>query len=406
MSSRAWRARGLSCPLWRRVLAAGLVATAPGCSRPEANESPPEVPSERAARVPLVSASAFELAPAAGGALLAWAPQHARQILRRRFDAEGVAAPTGSGSLAVEREVVELALASTDAGEVLAWREGGEAGMLTRAAWLGPDGASQRFELGSGGLVSAQRGAMSLGVRGNEALLFARAGDTPCEGGASEPCTSFQLHRLSANGTRPAGFPLAVPSPCESQAAQLVLAPGRAPGSGEGIGRFDYAICSRAGTSRVLTVFSIQPSPAYAMAEDVFAGCTPLGAGRFAGQATFVADCGAIRRLATAPGGGESLVVRDLDPRGLICRQGAASLAFGGSWLALDEPLGQLQLLLGDDLAPPGARAVWTGAALLVARVDDAARLHVTRHVCSGNVLSERSEWSDVGDAGGNRGRP
>jgi len=144
-------------------------------------------------------------------------------------------------------------------------------------------------------------------------------------------------------------------------------------------------------------VFSIQPNPAYAAAEEGLAGCAPLGAGRFGGEATFVGVCGGQRRSVSVPVEGGALVARNLEERGLICNAAGAMLRFGGGWLRPIEPLGRLELLLNDDLAPPGARAVWTGAALLVARALD-GRLSLSRYGCRGTQLVQLDALRDAGD--------
>jgi hypothetical protein len=178
---------------------------------------------------------------------------------------------------------------------------------------------------------------------------------------------------------------LTVPNPCAAHSAQLVA--GRRAASGEA-GPFEYAICAGPTGASALTVFSIQPSPAYAAAEEALAGCAPLGAGRFGGEATFVAACGAQRRSVSVPADGGALVARNLDVRGLGCNASGPLLRFGNGWLRPSEPLGRLELLLNDDLAPPGARAVWTGAALLVAQASD-GRLSLRRYGCRDTQLLE-----------------
>jgi hypothetical protein len=208
-----------------------------------------------------------------------------------------------------------------------------------------------------------------------------------------EPCVAFSFFQLSVAGVAPAGIPLSVPSPCDAQAAQLNLerrAAGAAPGG------FDYAVCSNARGSSELTIFSIRTNPAYAMSRPAFAGCTPLGAARFAGQAAFVASCGQHRRLATADARDGELEVRDIDERGLICKGGAALLRFGTSWLRLEEPIGGLELLLGEDLSPLGSRAVWVGQALVVARAVD-TRLELRRYGCRDSSAVELPVDGDAG---------
>lgn len=371
-----------------------------GCSKSDG--APPAGRAEPSSASRLASATAFDLVPAADGALLAWAQDEGAQsegatIRWRRFDARGRPSAAAGASLPAGPGVRDLAAAETEAGAALAWVEGARAGSTVRAGWVDPGGAARAFHLGPGGGPVGSRGGLSLAPQGERALLFARAAEAPCDGSGPAPCAAFRFFLVAAGGARPSGVPLVVPSPCDEQAAQLVTAPGRGAGGSEALGRFDYAVCSRATGRAGLTVFSIQPSPAYAMAEDAFAGCTPLGAGRFAGEGGFVAACGSSRRLASAPGGGESLIVRSLDRRGLVCRNGAAQLAFGSGWLSLNEPLGRLELLLDEDLAPTGARAAWAGAALLVARADDAAKLRVSTYSCRGDVLVESAESVDAG---------
>jgi hypothetical protein len=117
------------------------------------------------------------------------------------------------------------------------------------------------------------------------------------------------------------------------------------------------------------------------MSREAFTGCTPLGAARFGGQAAFVATCGEFRRLALVDARTGELGVQDGDERGLICREGSALVRFGSTWLRLVDPLGRLELLLSDDLSPPGSRAVWTGQALVVARAVD-TMLVLARYGC------------------------
>jgi hypothetical protein len=61
----------------------------------------------------------------------------------------------------------------------------------------------------------------------------------------------------------------------------------------------------------------------------------------------------------------------------------------GSGWLALDQPLDHLELLLDSSLSPPGSRAVWTGSVLLVARAH--GQLELDRYSCEGGVLRQLS---------------
>lgn len=381
-----------------RGLRLGVVAAAVACSRRDA--APVEESDAPAAGRQLASASAFDLTPSPDGAVLAWIGPRGKLHVER-FDAEarrlhwaeaaGVTAPIASPSAA------DLVAAATEGGVALAWTEAGEAGGRVRAAWLAlASGAWRSDDLGPTRRPEpAGHGGLALAARGSDALLLARGDDTACASGAADAaCAAFGFFRLSAAGAEPAGVPLSVPRPCTAHAAQLVT--GFDLERGGGPGAFDYAVCSGSGGRSALTVFSIRPSPAYAMADRVFDGCTPLGAGLFAGEAAFVAACDGGRRMATVDARRGALVEHGLEQRGLLCGADGARVRFGAGWLRPAEPLGHLELLLTEDLAPPGARAVWTGAALLVARVEDGG-LELSRHGCRGASLFDLGPPPDSG---------
>jgi hypothetical protein len=82
--------------------------------------------------------------------------------------------------------------------------------------------------------------------------------------------------------------------------------------------------------------------------------------------------------------------IQRLDVRGLVCGPHGARVRLGSGWLGLDQPLDHLELLLDSSLSPPGARAVWTGSALLVARGVQ-GKLVIDRYGCEGGVLQQLS---------------
>ena len=349
-----------------------------------------------------------------------------------RFDSEGNSA-SGAGAdvriSGVGPGVADLALAATEAEVALAWSEAAASAGTLRAAWIGADAAVRTFELGPTFRDDgASRGALALVARDRGALLLSRGLPASCPDPRDRECSTFQFFELRADTARATGLPLTVPSPCPAHSAQLVgesrslrqVAPrvpdvegapnaempsnsgheagvsARRSAAGDN-GPLEYAICAGPVGASALTVFSIRQNPAYAAAEEGLAGCSPLGAGRFGGEATFVGVCAGQRRAVSVPAGGGALLRRDLDQRGLICNGDGAVLRFGSGWLRAREPLGNLELLSGDDLAPPGARAVWTGAALLVAQLRE-GRLSLSRHGCRDNRLVELDAPGDAGD--------
>jgi hypothetical protein len=78
-----------------------------------------------------------------------------------------------------------------------------------------------------------------------------------------------------------------------------------------------------------------------------------------------------------------------LDLRGLrlACKNGVATVHAASLDLTLDEPRSALTPLLPVALAPPGARAVWAGRALVIA-TSFAARLRLARYACAGDTLA------------------
>lgn len=367
-----------------------------GCERPS-EATPPPAPHEPAPARSLATATAFDLAAAAGGAVLAWAAAGAGTLQLRRFDAEGDPVGEAGGLTAIDgagSAVADVALAAIGSDVALAWSETSTAPGALRAAWIPSAGPARTFELGATFRSDdANRGALALVGRERSATLLARGLEAPCNDARESACSAFRFFEISADAARPTGLSLAVPAPCAANSAQLV--PPRRVAGGES-GAFEYAICAGGAGASGLTVFSIQSSPAYASAEEALAGCTPLGAGRFGGEATFVGACGGQWRSVSVSLDAGGLVARDLDPRGLVCNARGALLRFGGGWLRPDEPLGRLELLLDDDLAPAGARAVWTGRALLVARPID-GRLSVRRFGCREAQLVELDAPRDAG---------
>lgn len=360
----------------------GLAVASWACERPRAGAESLGL-GERGETRRLATATAFDLAATPRGAVLAWAPFGGDTLRVTRFGTDGNPVG-GAGATALVPGVgggaADMSVAAAASGVALAWRDVAPRAAMLRAAWVPSEGSARRFELGPvwrGGASS--RGALALVARDDEALLLARGLGVRCTGARDESCFSFQFFELGPDEALATGLSLSVPRPCAAHSAQLISARRSSPG--EARGPFEYAICAGAPGATALTVFSIQPSPAYAAAEEALQGCEPLGAGRFGGEATFVAVCGGERRSVSVPVGGGALVARRLDSRGLICKAGGALLRFGDDWLRASEPLGRLELLLNEDLAPKGARAVWTGNALLVAR-EHRGELALERYVC------------------------
>ena len=371
------------------TLACGRERT-PGASNSATTAALAEAEGARA----LAEATAFDLTVSDRGAVLAWATARPAQLRVARFDAQGDAQTSSALPLAA-KSVSDLAVAAGAQGLSAIWREttGGEA--TARGVWFEAAGASRPLELGAAWAEpQAGRGNLSLVARGAGSLALVRGPREACEDGSDEACFGFRFYTLSPSGALETGLRMRVPVPCDAHAAQLV-SPLPTPGAAAGTEpRLIYAVCTRAEQAPVLTVFSIEPERSYASAQPLFSGCTPLGAGYFSGQPMIVAECQGSRQIARVPGADAPFEIQSLDVRGLVCSARGARLRLGSSWLELDRPVDRLELLLDASLSPAGARAVWSGSVLLVARAQG-GRLTLDRYGCSGSELRQLSSPLD-----------
>lgn len=373
-----------------------------GCARDPDSGTRPTLASASSPILSLASPTAFDLTSSPSGAVLGWAGADPGSLYVARFDGDGsrLGEPLSTPGV-VLGNVRDLAISDALGGAALIWVEAAERTATARAAWLTSAGIGRAFELGPAFHGAPEvRGNVAVTARGQGALALVRGAGGSCADDPLQACFEFGFFRMAADGASATGIALTVPVPCEGQAAQLISTPDASAAGSPGVPaspassgvlaepRFDYAVCTLSGAEPVLTVFGIQPEREYAAAEQVFEGCTPLGAGRFAGSASFVAACGNDRRMVAAGEGDARMSQRVLNQRGLICDAAGARLKFGQGWLRLVEPMSKLELLLDADLAPPGSSVVWTGRALLVARAEGKT-LAVSRYACAGSQLRQ-----------------
>jgi hypothetical protein len=244
-----------------------------------------------------------------------------------------------------------------------------------RAAWAAT--AAPPFELGTawGGPRTA-RGNLVLAARDEHALVFARGDETACVEADRHGCFAFGFHELSGDRAEQSGLPMTVPVPCGSDSAQLAVVGDR----------LHYGVCTNTGDQPVTTMFTIEHHPEYARADPLLQGCTPVGTFVWKAAAWLVADCEGGRRAVRLGARDEAAEFLDLRSRRFECRAGAASLSAPSLDLLLDEPRSGLAMLLPAELAPEGARAAWTGRALVVATTF-ADRVRLVHSVCAGEKL-------------------
>jgi hypothetical protein len=113
----------------------------------------------------------------------------------------------------------------------------------------------------------------------------------------------------------------------------------------------------------------VQRTPFYAEAKDLAPGCSPLGMSVIAGEALTAFDCDDGRRAQKNGGLAHPTGRVDLAHATLTCERGRPVLRApeGALVVELGAPKSDLAPLLPLRIAATGARAAWTGSALLVA---------------------------------------
>jgi hypothetical protein len=287
-------------------------------------------------------------------------------------------APTEDGPALIEDVV-----ATATGGRVgLGWivRSGGTLRAQASISSTGVEGFSPRARLGETvalGVDPTRRGRIAIwpsgegSVRLLHRLTPARCGATTC----ARVATS-ELDGVSPTAATQARL-MEIEAPCEPL---IVGAIGRAEA-------FFHGTCALAPETGApaTTIFAIDSSIApLASAPEVLAGCTPIAmAPAGGGGAIAIARCG------------DTIGAAEIGPRGDVvggatdvtrvarCEEGHPVLELTGTStrVVLGEPTSRIEALLPETIAPPGARAAWTGDAILVASV--AARdLSVHRYQC------------------------
>ena len=316
------------------------------------------------------------------GEALSLALLDARGIRRRE---QSVQLLTKSG------KVREIAAASAGAHLAVAWVEDTPSGARAAAALgnaetgfgaahaLGPAGATAK-----GGSIAVVASGADAPTSGAERFVaFHRSHSEPCAE-AAEGCTSFVLHELDDHGAQRRRVGLAVPTPCERGIAGFAALAGR----------WYYGVCALSEDGPTATVFTIEHSPEYAQAETLLAGCQPVGVAVANGEALYVARCDGARTAVRIGTRRDKVAPVGLQELRVECWNAKAHLLGGGTRplrVVLDAPVDGIGPLLPETLAPDGARAVWTGTALLVA-APTRSQVALRRYECRGFDFVETTE--------------
>lgn len=326
----------------------------------------------------VASPSAFDIAPVAGGAFLAWGqPATAgggiRGVLLDRLgtivrqDIRVYQPPVARGDVSaftVAPDAVEVAIATG----------GGRVGVV----WVGRDQTVLSLQ---GAVGEAQSGSFSptrtfgptarrvVGPRGYVALggspdgrfvALLRGAETTCPDPAAGACTAFSIAELSPDGFVARGVPLVVPEPC----------PNAVVGFASAQSRWHYGVCALEQGRPTTSVYSIQFEPEYARADRVLPGCEPDSLFSVGDEVVVSGACAGGRAGARLSRGADALRPLAMDRLALSCEGDRPVIETGrdyGMRIKLDAPMAHVEVLFPERIAPPRSRAVWTGASLLVA---------------------------------------
>lgn len=360
---------GAAARQWIPLLLAAQLAL--GCRRvhTDAQASAPRATTPAAiaaGRVP-AGATAFDLALFADGALLVWGAPHASgggiwlQILDARGAARGPArrvAQTDAGG-----EVLELAATGIGSKLGAAWIESNASESRTRGLLLAPSETTppEPTRIATGSPIaepSRSHLAVAASAEGRMRVLYADA-PTKCVEPASGPCIGYGFREIGEGARALAGQWLAVPQPCAHGAPSLTARADR----------LYYAVCSTNEGQANTVAYSINVQTEYARADEVLHGCDPLGMLVLddGDGALLVADCNGVRRAVELTLAPRPPIERTLSEREVSCDGGLPNVRASEFSLVLHGARERLESVLPDELAPPGARAVWTGRALLIA---------------------------------------
>lgn len=228
-------------------------------------------------------------------------------------------------------------------------------------------------------LARDRRGRLAVTGNDDALVLYHRIPEAPCV--ASEGrCARFTRRGLGPDASRVGRGtePLEVRYPCEPLVAGATWADGT----------WYHGVCHEDGGEVTTTVYVIRPEVSYA-APIPFEGCSPAGLASLGSNGALVLTrCGAELRGARLDEMGR--VPERFAPaeRAVTCAGGRPTLSVGqdgaSTTLTLGEAHDHLEPLLPESVAPPGARAVWTGEALLVA-VPLERELVLRRYACVGD---------------------
>lgn len=357
--------------LWLALLA---IACAEERETPAPRPEPPRPRAPIASSRSIAEAGAFALVPVGEGALLVYGAPYSAGGGVRALPLGALGEAMGRESLVVSRgaaaggpierrvgHAVEVEAAAIGRRVGIAWVLDHGEWLETQAAWSADGGLTFSAPLDLGPSVRLERdrrGRLSMSASDELGLaLHHRAADGPC---VANRGTCALLDRVvlgsDAGEARRGSMPLEIQHPCDPLVSGSIAHGGTS----------YYAICHEAPEPRTL-VYVIRPDVTYAAAIDSPDGCVPAGIAPLDEGVAAVMRCGETGSALVLDAMGRERARIEPVVREASCRDGRPVLRMGAHALRLGAAQDRLEALLPESIAPPGARAIWTGEALLVA---------------------------------------
>lgn len=381
--------RRSSCS-WLLALSLSLAACSARCGKTDAPVAvaapPPFVLGPIAAPRAVASGAAFDLVATGTGAVLFFAGPASEDGALRAVSLDPRGGARGPELTVVARAPSDLPLV---VAEVAAASAGGRLGV----AWVAHETPEQTALFATFGGAEAEafappialgesvvlprgaRGRLAMSASDDGALtLTFRKPAGPC-GSESGTCARYEHRRI--------GRPDAAPHRAEANEVRVPCEPFL-PGSVWTNGVWYSGVCSASDGAHG-HVFVLRAEPPYAADDDGPAGCLPVGLVALAEGAASVSRCAEGLHVAHLGTDGRAVATTTRSVLSTACVNGHPQLRSTGDGvtisLSLEAPQSRLEALLPQSLAPAGARAVWTGEALLVA-APQGADVFLRRYVC------------------------
>lgn len=303
--------------------------------------------------------AAFALTPVSGGALLLFGEAGGgvrAQALGPFGEARGPARLVSDA-----RRVVELDAFALSSRVGVAWVEETDDGLVVRASLSTDGGIHFRAAetLGPTVTIDGERGRLAMSpYRDDELVLYHRVEAAECVANPGHECARFRRRRLGREPSRAErGVELLeVLHPCEPLVAGALSRDGTT----------YHGICHVEDTRPSTTIYAIRPAISYAGASPLI-GCAPLAMSPLDDGVAVLARCQDGPTIATLDELGSVVWRFPAARRTVTCRDGRPVCEMDGAVLHLGAPIDHIEALL--PMVSEGARAIWTGEAILIAEI-------------------------------------